>query len=93
VEWAVPLYKPLYKGVLRARLSNGEYHRISLVGLDSATLIGRPAKLFEGRIEELRTPDAVVVDQWAVQQVDVFIERDAADKPQSASSLASPAAN
>jgi HlyD family secretion protein len=27
------------------------------------------------------------------QQVDVFIERDAADKPQSASSLASPAAN
>jgi putative ABC transport system permease protein len=65
VEWAVPLYK----GVLRARLSNGEYHRISVVGLDAATLIGRPARVFEGRIEDLRTPDAVVVDQWAVQRM------------------------
>jgi putative ABC transport system permease protein len=65
VEWAVPLFK----GVVRARLSNGEYHRISLVGLDAATLIGRPARMFEGRIEDLRTPDAVVVDQWAVQRM------------------------
>jgi putative ABC transport system permease protein len=65
VEWAVPLYK----GVVRARLANGEYHRVSLVGLDAATLIGRPARLFEGRIEDLRTPDAVMVDQWAVQRM------------------------
>lgn len=65
VEWAVPLYK----GVLRARLSNGEYHRISVVGLDTATLIGRPARLIEGRIEDLRKPDAVVVDQWAVERM------------------------
>lgn len=65
VEWAVPLYK----GVVRARLANGEYHRVSLVGLDAATLIGRPARMIEGRIEDLRTPDAVVVDQWAVQRM------------------------
>jgi putative ABC transport system permease protein len=65
VEWAVPLYK----GVLRARLASGEYHRISLVGLDAATLIGRPARLLQGDIEELRTPDAVVVDQWAVERM------------------------
>jgi putative ABC transport system permease protein len=65
VDWAVPLYK----GVLRARLSNGEYHRISVVGLDAATLLGRPGRLFEGRFDELRTPDAVVVDQWAVERM------------------------
>jgi putative ABC transport system permease protein len=65
VEWAVPLFK----GVVRARLTNGEYHRISLVGLDSATLIGRPALMHKGRIEDLRTPDAVVVDQWAVERM------------------------
>jgi putative ABC transport system permease protein len=65
VDWAVPLYK----GVLRARLANGEYHRISVVGLEPATLIGRPAKLFEGRVEDLRTPDAVLVDQWAVNRM------------------------
>lgn len=65
VEWAVPLYK----GVLRARLTNGEYHRVSVVGLEAATLIGRPIRLTEGRIEDLRTPDAVVVDQWAVRRM------------------------
>ena len=65
VDWAVPLYK----GVHRGRLSSGEYHQISLIGLDAATLIGRPSHLFEGRIEDLRTPDAVVVDQWAVERM------------------------
>ncbi len=65
VEWAVPLAK----GLLRARLANGEYHRISLVGLDAATLIGRPAVILQGRIEDLRTPDAVMVDQWAVERM------------------------
>ena len=65
VQWAVPLYK----GVHRARLFNGDYHQISLIGLDGATLIGRPAHLLEGRIEDLRTPDAVVVDQWAIERM------------------------
>ncbi|MGQ0810592.1 MAG: ABC transporter permease [Nitrospiraceae bacterium] len=65
IEWAVPLYK----GVVRVRLSNGDYHRISLIGLDAATLIGRPAHLLEGRIEDLRMPDAVVVDQWTIERM------------------------
>lgn len=65
VEWAVPLYK----GLLRARLSNGEYHQITLTGLESSTLIGRPAEVLEGRIEDLRQPDAVVVDQWTVERM------------------------
>jgi len=65
VEWAMPLYR----GTLRARLANGEYHQITLMGLDAATLIGRPATMQEGRIEDLRTPDAVVVDQWAVKRM------------------------
>ena len=65
VEWAVPLYK----GVQRARLADGNYQQISLVGLDSATLIGRPSVILEGFIEELRTPDTVVLDQWAVERL------------------------
>lgn len=65
VEWAVPFFR----GVVRARLSNGEYHQITLMGLDAATLIGRPGHMQEGRIEDLRTPDAVVVDQWAVERM------------------------
>jgi putative ABC transport system permease protein len=65
VEWAVPLYK----GVLRARLTDGNYQQISMVGLDSATLLGRPAVTLEGRIEDLRTPDAVALDQIGVERL------------------------
>lgn len=65
VDWAMPLYR----GVHRARFATGEYHQITLMGLDAATLIGRPAQMQEGNIEDLRTPDAVVVDQWAVERM------------------------
>ncbi|MDH4243501.1 MAG: ABC transporter permease [Nitrospira sp.] len=65
VEWAVPLYK----GLLRARLPNGEYHQVTLTGLESASLIGRPAEVLEGRFEDIRQPDAVVLDQWAVERM------------------------
>ena len=65
VEWAVPLYK----GLLRARLSNGEYHQITLTGLESSTLIGRPAEILEGRFEDILQPDAVALDQWAVKRM------------------------
>ena len=65
VEWAVPLYK----GLQRARLADGNYQQISLVGLDSATLIGRPGKILEGRFEDLRAPEAVIIDQLAVERL------------------------
>ena len=65
IEWAVPLFK----GLLRARLSNGEYHQITLAGLESSSLIGRPAEVLEGRFEDILQPDAVALDQWAVERM------------------------
>jgi putative ABC transport system permease protein len=65
VEWAVPLYK----GVQRARLRDGNYEQIALVGIDSSTLIGRPHTVIEGRIEELRSPDTVAIDQLGVDRL------------------------
>ncbi|MEX0829255.1 MAG: ABC transporter permease [Nitrospirales bacterium] len=65
VEWAVPLYK----GVQRARLRDGNYEQIALVGIDSSTLIGRPHTVMEGRIEDLRAPDTVAIDQLAVKRL------------------------
>ncbi|MFO0769244.1 MAG: ABC transporter permease [Nitrospiraceae bacterium] len=65
VEWAVPHYR----GLLRARLASGAYHQITLVGLESATLIGRPSQVLDGRFEDVRQPDAVVVDQWTVERM------------------------
>ena len=65
VEWAVPLYK----GVQRARLRDGNYEQIALIGIDSSTLLGRPGTVLEGNIEELRSPDAVAVDQTGVERL------------------------
>jgi len=65
VEWAVPLYR----GIQRARLSSGDYHEITLTGLESSTLIGRPTEILEGRFEDLVQPDAVALDQWAVARM------------------------
>ncbi|MBI5598976.1 MAG: FtsX-like permease family protein [Deltaproteobacteria bacterium] len=58
VEWAVPLYK----GLLKARLENGNFQTCNVIGLDDATLIGGPAIMLEGRLEDLRRSDSVIVD-------------------------------
>ena len=65
VEWAVPLYK----GVQRARLRNGNYEQIALVGIDPSTLIGRPSTVSEGNIMDLRSPETVAVDQLGVERL------------------------
>ncbi len=58
VEWAVPFYK----GLLKARLDNGQFQSCNVIGLDDATLIGGPAVMVEGRLEDLRRADGVIVD-------------------------------
>ncbi|MBL9000598.1 MAG: ABC transporter permease [Phycisphaerae bacterium] len=54
---------PLYKGILRARLDNGEFQNCVVMGLDDATLAGGPPEMIEGRLEDLRRADGVIVDQ------------------------------
>ena len=58
VEWAMPLYK----GLLKARLADGTFQTCNVVGLDDATLIGGPPVMLEGRLEDLRRSDGVIVD-------------------------------
>jgi len=58
VDWAVPFYK----GIARARMEEGDYHQMILLGLDDATLIGAPAGLLSGTLADLRKPDAVIMD-------------------------------
>jgi putative ABC transport system permease protein len=53
---------PLYKGMLRARLENGEFQNCTVLGLDDSTLTGGPPAMLEGRVEDLRMADAVIVD-------------------------------
>ncbi len=58
VEWAVPLYK----GLLKARLENGNFQTCNVFGIDDATLMGGPPKMVEGRLEDLHRAEAVIVD-------------------------------
>lgn len=64
VAWAVPLYI----GIEQARLGDGSFQNVQLTGLDTGTLTGRPMDMRAGRIEDLRLPNAVVVDQVAVEK-------------------------
>ena len=58
VEWAVRFYK----GLGRARIQEGTYQQMILLGLDDATLVGAPEGVFMGSIADLRKPDAVIMD-------------------------------
>ncbi|MFN0242379.1 MAG: ABC transporter permease [Planctomycetota bacterium] len=59
VQWAVPLYK----GLLKARLENGNFQTCIVFGIDDATLVGGPPRMFEGKLEDLRRSEAVIVDR------------------------------
>jgi putative ABC transport system permease protein len=58
VQWAVPLYK----GLLKARLDNGNFQTCNVFGLDDATLIGGPPTMIQGNLADLRRSEAVIVD-------------------------------
>ncbi|MGD9637124.1 MAG: ABC transporter permease [Pirellulales bacterium] len=58
VAWAVPLYK----GLTRSRLDDGNFQQTILLGLDDATLVGGPPEMVLGNIFDLRRPDAVIMD-------------------------------
>jgi len=65
VQWAMPLYK----GIIKARLSNGNFQSCNVFGLDDATLVGGPPEMVadaNGRtatLAELRRSEGVIVDE------------------------------
>lgn len=63
VDFAVPLFQ----GVLKARTPDGADKMIQMIGLHSGTLYGRPARMLEGDIEQLRLPNSVVIDTLAAE--------------------------
>jgi len=65
VEWAVRFYK----GLARARMEQGDYHQMILLGVDDATLVGAPEGLFMGNLADLRKPHAVMMDDAGYKQI------------------------
>jgi putative ABC transport system permease protein len=65
VAWA----SPIYSGIQRVRLENGNFKIIQLIGIDANTLAGAPAKMLEGDLMKLRLPHSVIIDDLGVQRL------------------------
>jgi len=65
VAWAVRFYK----GIARARLPEGTYEQMILLGIDDATLVGGPQGVFMGAMADLRRPDAVIIDDAGYRRI------------------------
>jgi putative ABC transport system permease protein len=65
VAWAVRFYK----GLGRARLPEGTYEQMILLGLDDATLVGAPERVLLGSVADLRKPDAVIMDDAGYKRI------------------------
>ncbi|HVX61497.1 MAG TPA: ABC transporter permease [Pirellulales bacterium] len=63
VQWAVRLYK----GITRARLADGAFQQVILLGLDDATMVGAPREIIVGNLADLRRPDALIMDEAGYQ--------------------------
>ena len=72
VEWAVPLYK----GPAVVRTPN-YMQQIMMLGLDDATLMGAPPKMLAGKWEDIKLPNAMVMDKmgwdfiWPNQPIEI----------------------
>lgn len=70
VEWAVPLVRTNIKATFGPGLNEqaagpgtGKSRTCIVVGLDDASLVGGPVAMHAGVLEDLRTPDSVIIDR------------------------------
>ncbi len=59
IAWASPFFATRAK----AEMGNGKFKSVELIGIDRSTLIGRPPEITAGNLEDLRRPDAVLVEE------------------------------
>ncbi|MCI0736369.1 MAG: ABC transporter permease [Beijerinckiaceae bacterium] len=59
VDWAVPFYK----GLTVAHSRDGLLQQVILLGVDDATLIGVTPNMILGSVENLKQPDAMIIDR------------------------------
>jgi putative ABC transport system permease protein len=71
VAWAASLYL----GNNQARLMDGSFKFVTLVGLDSTTLAGAPTEVVQGRLEDLRLANTVIIDEFGIERLSEGRER------------------
>src|SRR5215469_3389811 len=65
VDWAVPFYK----GLTIAHAPDGLMQQVILLGVDDATLTGVAPTLVLGTVENLKQPDAMIIDRAGFQHM------------------------
>src|SRR5262249_42780357 len=65
VDWAVPFYK----GLTVAHARDGLLQQVILLGVDDATLAGVVPHLILGAVENLKQPDAMIIDRAGFQHM------------------------
>jgi putative ABC transport system permease protein len=63
VDWAVPFYK----GLTVAHTRDGSLQQVIVIGVDDATLTGVAPRLLLGSVEDLKQPDAIIIDRAGFQ--------------------------
>lgn len=59
VAWAVRLSRTLPT----AKAANGKFRTVICMGVDDASLVGVPRRMVMGSLDDLRLPDAIVIDR------------------------------
>jgi len=59
VDWA----EPFFNTRAAADLPNGDFRFVNIVGISRNTMVGRPPQVTQGRLEDLRIPDAVMLEE------------------------------
>ena len=65
VAWAAPFYQ----GMLRTRMPDGSFKFVQVLGIDSTTFAGAPAQITQGRLEDLRLPNTVLLDEFGAEKL------------------------
>jgi putative ABC transport system permease protein len=71
VAWAAPLFT----STVQARLLDGSFKLVQIIGLDATTFAGAPHVMLAGRLEDLRLPNTVIIDELGVERLSEDRER------------------
>ena len=60
VAWAAPFYQ----GMVRTRMRDGSFKFVQLLGIDATTFAGAPKEITQGKLDDLRLPNTVILDEY-----------------------------
>jgi putative ABC transport system permease protein len=66
VEWA----EPMMSAYAVCELKSGSFKRLQMLGIARSTLAGRPPRMVQGNIEDLRLPDAIIVEETSMAMLE-----------------------